>query len=129
MSMVLLVAACSGGKSADSTPPAPAMPEDWKVVADQAFSAADIAPVSERLGGEVLALRNTDYNVGGKSVRLNLIVVSDSANADVVMTTLRGMKPDFGLLRKGLTIYEFVAKDDAIPAVRTGKAHLVDTLR
>jgi hypothetical protein len=100
------------------------MPADWKVTSDMSFPPGQIEPIAERLGGEIAALRNTVYEVNGKRVQLNTIVARDAASADQIMSSLREMKPDDFLLRKGLTLYEFVGKNEAQPEMRAGKAHI-----
>ena len=69
-------------------------------------------------------MRNTIYAVNGKRVQLNTIVARDAASADEVMRSMREMKPDDFLLRKGLTLYEFVGMDEALPEMRAGRAHI-----
>lgn len=119
-----IVAGCNSSETRTPTPAAPAMPAGWNVVSDQVFEPADIKPVGDRLGAQVVALRNTDYEVDGKPVRLNTIVAATEADADAIMTNLRAMKPDDFLLRRELTLYEFVGANDVIPAMRAGKSHL-----
>ena len=67
------------GSASAAAPPTPAMPSHWKVTSDIDFAAADIAPVAQKLGGKVSALRNTTYDVGGKQVKLNTIVAASDA--------------------------------------------------
>ena len=117
-----LVAGCTG--SAAEAPPPPTMPAGWVVISDQTFDPADIKPIAVRLGGQVASLRNTEYEVNGKPVKLNTIVGASAADTDRIMTSLRGMKPDDFLFRTGTTVYEFVGKNDVIPVMRSGKAHL-----
>lgn len=108
----------------DPTPPTPKMPAGWKVVEDHLFTGADLAPIAQNLGVELTGLRNTTFDVGGKPVKVNTLVAADPANAVATMTSMGDKKPVEFLLRKGLYIYEFVCKDDAIPHVREGKKHL-----
>jgi hypothetical protein len=100
------------------------MPSSWKVVSDVSFSASEIKPVATRLGGAIAALRNTIYVVDGKRVQLNTILATDEENADEIMNSLRSIKSEAGLLRKGLIIYEFVGPNDVLPQIRAGRAHL-----
>ena len=109
-------------------PAAPRMPDGWVVVEDVTFGRADIAPVAERLGGEIAALRNTTYAVGGNRVKLNTIVAADAASADAVAATLLKMKPAWAMLRRGEVIYEFVGPNAAIPAMQAARAYLDKTL-
>lgn len=110
--------------AAQETPPAPDMPDGWAVVSDDAFEAADIAPVSRKLGGEIAALRNTVYRVGGQRVQLNLIVAASPSSAGSIYDALVKLKPAEFVLRQGTRIYEFVGSNAAIPAMRAGRAHL-----
>ncbi len=100
------------------------MPAGWRVISDTDFAAADIAPVAQKLGTEISALRNTVYHVDTKQVKVNTLVVPDAESATALMTKLGSIKPAQFLLRKDLLIYEFVCKDDAIPLVAEGRKHL-----
>jgi hypothetical protein len=119
--------ACDGPTRSASAaaPPTPTMPSHWKVTSDIDFAAADIAPVAQRLGGEVSALRNTTYDVGGKQVKLNTIVAPTDADADAIMEALRGMKSEEAFVRRGRIIYEFVGANDVLPEIRAGRALLL----
>ncbi len=83
-----------------------------------------VASMADKLGAEIESLRNTTYDVDGKRVQLNVIVAPDSDNAKKLMAKLKSMKSELGLLRKGLTIYEFVGKNDALPKIAEGLKHL-----
>lgn len=125
---VSIIAACSGSNTSDNevaTPPAPAMPEHWTIVSDQAFAPADIRPISEKLGGQITALRNTVYAVGTNTVRLNTIVAATPADADAIMDVIGGMKPSEWFVRQELVIYEFVANDAALDDMRAGRTMLL----
>ena len=100
------------------------MPAGWRVISDTDFAAADIAPVAQKLGTEISALRNTVYRVETKQVKVNTLVVPDAESAAALMTKLGSIKPAQFLLRKDLLIYEFVCQDDAIPLVAEGRKHL-----
>ena len=113
------------GSASAAAPPTPAMPSHWKVTSDIDFAAADIAPVSQRLGGKVTALRNTTYDVGGKQVKLNTIVAASDADADSIMEALKAMKSEEAFVRRGRTIYEFVGTNDILPEIRNGRALLL----
>lgn len=110
--------------TATGAPAAPDMPAGWRVIADETFSAQDIEPIARRLGGDIAALRNTVYDVGGRRVQLNLIVARDEANAERIVGSLYRMKSKEFVLKQGLTIYEFVGNNEAIPDMRVGAAHL-----
>ena len=132
---VLLVAACLTGCSSDEnkatenkapegSAPASLMPASWKVVRDPVLTPDQVAQVSANLGVDLSSLKNTDYEVEGKIVKLNTMVVSDEKAAKALMSKLRSGKPDEFLLRKGLTVYEFMCKDNAIPLAQAGRKHL-----
>ena len=125
--VVCTMAACSPSTpapAAPAAPPTPAMPAHWTVVGDEVFAPADIAPVAARLGGQVTALRNTTYDVGGKKVKLNTIVAAGAKDADAIMSALGKMKSDEWFVRDGLTIYEFVGANDVQSEMRAAKALL-----
>jgi hypothetical protein len=126
LAMIFLLAGC-GGDDAGMAQSAstPNMPDDWSVTSDQIFARSDIRPISSSLGGRIAALRNTMFEVDGKRVKVNTLVMRTITDADNVMISLRAVKPDDFLLRNGTTIYEFVCANDAIQHVRQGKAHLL----
>ena len=113
------------GSASAAAPPTPAMPSHWKVISDIDFAAADIEPVARRLGGEISALRTTTYDVGGRQVKLNTIVVATDADADSILEALKGMKSEEALVRRGRIIYEFVGTNDVLPEIRDGRALLL----
>jgi hypothetical protein len=113
------------GSALAGAPPTPAMPAHWKVISDIDFAAADIEPVAQRLGAKISALRNTTYDVGGKQVKLNTIVVPTDADADSIMQALKAMKSEEALVRRERIIYEFVGTNDVLPEIRNGRALLV----
>ena len=94
------------------------METDFEVLSPQ------VASIAEKLGAEIESLRHTTYDVDGKRVQLNVIVTPDSENAEKLMAKLKSMKSDVGLLRKNLTIYEFVGKNDVLPIIAEGRKHL-----
>lgn len=104
--------------------PAPKLPAGWKITSDIAVMPAVAKQIAGRLGGELAALRNTVYEVDGKRVQLNTMRAADATSAATIVERLRKMKHDRFILRSGLTIYEFVGKDDAIPAMEAGRRHL-----
>jgi len=113
------------GSASAGAPPTPAMPSHWKVVSDIDFGPADIAPVAQRLGAKVSALRNATYDVGGKQLKLNTIVAATEADADSIMGALTAMKSAEALVRRGRTIYEFVGTNEVLPEIRKGRAILL----
>ena len=70
------------------------------------------------------SVRNTVYDVDGKRVQINIIVTPDAGNAEKLKTKLRSMKAEQALLRKNLTIYEFVGHNDVLPLIAEGRKHL-----
>jgi hypothetical protein len=105
-------------------PAAPAMPPHWKVISDLPVPAAQVRAMSDRLGADLGGVRNTVYEVNGKRVQINVIVTPDSENAEKLMTRLKSMKTEAALLQKGLTVYEFVGQNDALPLIAEGRRHL-----
>jgi hypothetical protein len=101
------------------------MPSHWKVTSDIDFAAVDIEPVARRLGGQISALRNTTYDVGGKQVKLNTIVAATDADAHSIMEALGAMKSEEAFVRRGRIIYEFVGSNDVLPEIREGRALLI----
>jgi len=126
LALVSALACSQTEASADAlAPPTPAMPSHWRVISDINFAAADIRPVSANLGAKVSALRNTTYDAGGRTVKLNTIVAASSGDADSIMRALGKMKTEQWFLRRGLLIYEFVGSNDAIPELHKGRDLLI----
>jgi hypothetical protein len=126
LALVSVVACSQTAASADAlAPPTPAMPSHWRVISDINFAAADIRPVSANLGAKISALRNTTYDAGGRTIKLNTIVAATSGDADSITEALWKTKPEQWFLRRGLLIYEFVASNDAIPELHKGRALLL----
>ena len=70
------------------------------------------------------ALRNTTYEVGGDTVKLNTIVAESPADLEEIYKSLLGMKPKEFLVRgKGL-VYEFVGPNEAMDAMRQARDKL-----
>ena len=113
--------------SPGQAPPTPTMPAEWKVIADVNFAPVDIKPVSTSLGGNVIALRNTTFDVGGKQLKLNTIVAGSDADADAIVKAIKKMKSEEGFVRKGQLIYEFVGGNDVLDQIRKGRALLTRT--
>ena len=105
---LLCYGACSSPAALIPAPPAPAMPADWTVVSDFEVPAEQTRAIAQKLGVELTSLRNTLYDVEGKSVQLNVLITPDAANADAVMAKLRSMKGEVALLRRDLIVYELV---------------------
>jgi hypothetical protein len=80
--------------------------------------------IETKLGGRISGLRNTDYDVSGQRVRINLMVAPDAANADKLMAGLSHIKSKDALLRQDLIIYEFVGTNDVLPLIHEGRTHL-----
>jgi hypothetical protein len=117
---------CSERQAAalSDAPAAPEMPANWKVTSDFLAPSGQLGSFSEKLGGEIEHLRNTNYSVNGKSVQVNTIVARDASSADKIMASILKIKSEQAILRVGLTIYEFVGKNDVLPLIGAGKAHL-----
>ena len=123
---ILCAAACSTEEKSptEKVPPTPRMPAGWTVVNYATFAGTDLAAISQSVGARLTALRNTTFEVDGMRVQVNVLVALDDENADAVVKKLSASKPAEFLLRKGLTVYEFVCKNDAIPHARAGRKHL-----
>jgi hypothetical protein len=122
--MVSVLLACKATPTPGKAPEAPAMPAHWKVTSDISLGEAEVKRISAKLGGQMVALRNTSYEVDGRKVKLNTLVAATAADGDKLYNSLKKIKPEDFLLRKGLTIYEFVGSNDAIPAMRAGRARI-----
>jgi hypothetical protein len=109
---------------AGQAPPAPEMPAHWKVVSDYPVPEGQLSAMAHKLGANLDSLRNTVYDVNGKRVQINVIVTSDAANAEKLLTKLRSVKSDEALLRKGLVVYEFVGPNDVLPVIAEGRNYL-----
>jgi len=105
-------------------PPAPKMPSHWKVISDFQVSAEQVKAMSTKLDVELSRVRNTVYDVNGKRVQINVMVTPNPASAEKLMTKLRSMKAEEALLRKELTVYEFVGQNDVLPLIAEGRKHL-----
>ncbi len=118
--------ACKGKENPHTVnpPPAPTMPAHWNVTSDVAIPTAAIKPISQKLGGEIIALRNTRYEVAGKTIQLNTIRAADDQAADAVMAALKKMKSEIAFVRTNQIIYEFVCANDALPELDAARAIL-----
>ena len=103
---------------------APKMPPHWRVMTDFQVPADQVKTMSNRLGANLVGVRNTVYDVDGKRVQINTIVTLDAENAEKLIIKLRTMKAEETLLQKGLTIYEFVGQNDALSWIAEGRQHL-----
>jgi hypothetical protein len=115
---------CSSISAKTPAPPAPDMPPDWKVTADFEVPPKQVETIEDKLDVKLSSVRNTIYDVNGKKVQLNVIITPDPANADKLMAKLREMKGEIALLRKELTVYEFVGTNDVLPIIAAGRKHL-----
>jgi hypothetical protein len=97
------------------------MPSGWEVVGDLLITGTELAAMEQNLGAKLTGVRNTTFEVSGKRVKVNTLI---AANAAAVVTKISAIKPIEFLLRKGLYVYEFVCKNDAIPQAREGRKHL-----
>ena len=121
---LLCTGACASPDSHSPAPPAPEMPAGWSVVSDFDVPVEQTRAIEEKLGVDLISVRNTLYDVDGQSVQLNVMVAGDAGEADALMAELRSMKGEVALLRKGLTIYEFVGPNEVLPLIAAGRAHL-----
>ena len=126
LTVAVLAASLNIGCATESEPPPPAheMPSDWEVVADIEAPPNQIEELERTLGGKISALRRTDYDVEGSLVRINILVAPDAENADKLWGTLRTMKSDRALLRKGRVMYEFVGANSSLPLIELAKERI-----
>jgi hypothetical protein len=115
---------CSGNALGGEDPPTPKMPAHWKVTSDYQVPAEKVKAMGIKLGATLKSVRNTVYVVNGKRVQLNVIVTPDNGNVEKLMTKLRSIKSEEGLLQKGLIVYEFVGQNDVLPVIAEGRKHL-----
>jgi hypothetical protein len=114
-----------GGSALSSeVPPTPNMPDRWVVEFDALAQKNQVDFLSNRLGAKLNGIRNTVYNVDGKRVQINVLVVPDSENAEKLMAKLKSMKTEEALFQKGTTVYEFVGENDVLPLIAEGRKHL-----
>ena len=122
LGMIFCLAVCSPAPG--KAPPAPEMPANWKLVSDFDVPAEQTKAIGRNLGVNLTSLRNTVYDVRGKRVQVNVLIVADAETADRLMAKLRTMKGEEALLRKGLVVYEFVGPNDVLPMIAEGRKHL-----
>jgi hypothetical protein len=102
----------------------PEMPSHWKLITNFQVPAEQVKAMSSKLGAEFSSVRNIVYDVKGKRVQINVIVTPDTGNAEKLMTKLRSMKAEETLLQQGLSVYEFVGQNEALPMIAEGRKHL-----
>lgn len=130
VTFVLSIASASCDKSgADDTavaPPAPAMPQAWKVKADQTFdhNQREFLETEGRLEGKIKSLRVTTYEVGGHLVRLNTITPTSSMEGDKIYRILGNKKKPYAYLRKNEIIYEFLGPTEASEEIKAAREML-----
>lgn len=100
------------------------MPAHWKVISDFQVPEVQVKAMSTKLGADLSHVRNTIYDVNGKRVQINIIVTPAPESAQKLMTKLRSMKAEDALLRKDLTVYEFVGQNDVLPLIAEGRRYL-----
>jgi hypothetical protein len=122
LGMLACLAVCSPAPG--KAPPAPEMPAGWNVVSDFDAPAEQTKTIGRNLGVNLTSLRNTVYEVRGKRVQVNVLIVADAEAADRLMAKLRTMKGEEALLRKALVVYEFVGPNDVLPMIAEGREHL-----
>ncbi len=121
---IALGVACASGES--KAPPAPQMPDAWQVISDEDFAPNEIRVVSDRLGAELSALRNTTYDVAGERVKLNILVSASDEDAEKIVAALSEMKPEEFFWREERLVFEFVGSNASIPAIREARALLTE---
>ena len=103
---------------------APRMPKGWAIVQDDAIVGPELARIEGQLCAKLKTLRNTVYQVNDNRVQINMLIAVDAESAEAATTFLTSLKPSEFVLRKDLTIYEFVCTNAAIPDARAGRQHL-----
>jgi hypothetical protein len=123
---LVLVFACAKKEATQGAPGSapPTLPTHWTLEKDMSFGGAELEQVGAELGGSLSALRNTDYKVNGKSIRVNTIVAMDEQQAELVAEGLSRIKPQEFWVRDGLVFYEFVGNDQALEEIREGRDFL-----
>jgi hypothetical protein len=115
---------CNGDVLGDQVALMPKMPAHWIVISDFQVPAEQVQSMSSKLGTELSSVRNTVYDVNGKRVQINVIATPDNSSAEKLMATLRPIKTQETLLRKGLIVYEFVGQNDVLPLIAEGREQL-----
>lgn len=115
VAIALSICAAGCSKSGDEAPPAPAMPEVWKVKVDKTLdhNEREFLETEGRLVGRIKALRVTIYEINGRNVKLHTIVPRSSEEADKMFRALAHRKQPWSYLRKDEIIYEFVGPGEA----------------
>ena len=104
--------------------PTPRMPADWQVVENFLVSPAELEMFSSKMNAKLLGARNTSFNVQGRPMKVNTIITPGTADAEKVMSYMKGMKSEEGLLQRGTTVYEFVGTNEVNDLVRLARQHL-----
>ena len=100
------------------------MPTNWNVVTNFQVPLDQVRSMGDRLGATLSNVQNIIYNVDGKRIQINVILTPDPENAEKLMEKLKSMKTEEALLRKGLTVYEFVGQNDVLPMIVEGRKYL-----
>jgi hypothetical protein len=109
--------------AAESAPAAPAF-EGWVIKQDNVIARKQITSIESKLGGKIKALRNTTYDVKGKTIQVNVISAASAADADAIYRSLTQAKADWSVVRKGALLYEFVGKNDVMDDIKAARARL-----
>ena len=118
---LITAGACSPSTESGTAPATPAMPPHWVLVADVNVAPDDIQPISARLGGEIIALRNTEFSVSGNTLMLSTIVAASQRDADAIESALLGLRPEEWIFRRGEILYEFAGPDETLLEMREGR--------
>lgn len=104
--------------------PTPDMPVGWEVTEDFLVTQTELAQFSTAMGTTLVGARNTIFDVDGQTVQVNTVIVANEIDAEQVWTFMTNAKPEQFLLRRGLTVYEFVGTDAVLLLIEQGRQYL-----
>ncbi len=107
----------------DAGPAAPTF-DGWVVKKDTVVPRKKVTPIETKLGGKIKSLRNTEYEVNGKKLQVNVLVAADATAGDALRQGLTKGKAEWAVVRKGDVLYEFVGKNDSIDDMKKAAATL-----
>jgi hypothetical protein len=124
VAVVICLAVAPAALAADEAPPAAPTFDGWTVKSDDVIPAAKVAEIAKKLGGKLISLRNTVYDVKGEKVQVNVMAAADAGEADKLVASLTKNKAAWSVVRKGTTIYEFVGGPKANDVIKKASATL-----
>lgn len=93
------------------------LPPGWEIQQEILVPDAQLAGVSQRLGGKIASLSNQVVSVGGFRLRVNVITAADDPSAQALHAKMAEFRPEPFVRRSGRRIYE-VAGDNVLAARR-----------